>query len=75
MGPNLGHPSLDFPIFIVLPDCPMRTPVAFRERGLKEDSALDLGVSGFSGVGQFVRRVGVHWTVGWIFMDSHISLT
>jgi len=61
--------SLDFSIFVVPPDSAMSTPVAFRERGLKEDS-LDLGVSAFSGFGQYVRRVGAHWTVGPSFMDS-----
>ena len=72
---EIWEPSLDFSIFVMLPDCPMNTPMAFRERGLKEDLVLNLGVSAFSGVSQFIRRVGVHWTVGWIFMDLYIFLT
>ena len=71
---EIWEPSLDFSVFFVPPDCPMNTPVAFRERGLKEDS-LDLGVSAFSGVSQYVRSVGACWTVGWIVMDSPVSLT
>jgi len=70
---EIWEPSSDFSIFAVPPDCAMSalmsTPVALRERGLKEDS-LDLGVSAFTGFGQYVRRAWEYWTVGRGFMDS-----
>jgi len=45
---EICDPSWDVSVFVVPPDCPMSTPVASRERGLKDSESLDFGASAFS---------------------------